>query len=69
MQVIAGTARSMGVEADVLPMTQHGKAYRQARAKFDRETEYSPVQAIRLLKEFETAKFDETVEVHFRTSA
>ncbi len=47
-------------------MTQHGKAYRQARAKFDRETEYSPVQAIRLLKEFETAKFDETVEVHFR---
>jgi len=47
-------------------MTQHGKAYRQARAKFDRETEYSPVQAIRLLKDFETAKFDETVEVHFR---
>jgi large subunit ribosomal protein L1 len=47
-------------------VTQHGKAYRQARAKFDRETEYSPVQAIRLLKEFETAKFDETVEVHFR---
>ena len=47
-------------------MTQHGKAYRQARAKFDRETEYSPVEAIRLLKEFETAKFDETVEVHFR---
>ena len=47
-------------------MTQHGKAYRQARAKFDRETEYSPVQAIRLLKEFETAKFDETVEAHFR---
>jgi large subunit ribosomal protein L1 len=47
-------------------VTQHGKAYRQARAKFDRETEYSPVEAIRLLKEFETAKFDETVEVHFR---
>jgi len=47
-------------------VTQHGKAYRQARAKFDRETEYSPVQAIRLLKDFETAKFDETVEVHFR---
>ncbi|MDX6493650.1 MAG: large subunit ribosomal protein [Gaiellaceae bacterium] len=47
-------------------MTQHGKAYRQARATFDRETEYSPVAAIRLLKEMETAKFDETVEVHFR---
>jgi large subunit ribosomal protein L1 len=47
-------------------VTQHGKAYRQARATFDRETEYSPVAAIRLLKEMETAKFDETVEVHFR---
>jgi large subunit ribosomal protein L1 len=47
-------------------VTQHGKAYRQARATFDRETEYSPVVAIRLLKEMETAKFDETVEVHFR---
>jgi large subunit ribosomal protein L1 len=44
----------------------HGKQYRNARAAFDRETEYSPVQAIRLLKEMETAKFDETVEVHFR---
>ena len=47
-------------------MTQHGKAYRQARATFERETEYSPVEAIRLLKGMETAKFDETVEVHFR---
>jgi large subunit ribosomal protein L1 len=44
----------------------HGKQYRQARASFDRETEYSPVAAIRLLKEMQTAKFDETVEVHFR---
>ncbi len=44
----------------------HGKQYRNARAAFDREQEYSPVQAIRLLKEMQTAKFDETVEVHFR---
>src|SRR6266699_2669539 len=47
-------------------MSMHGKNYRNARASFDREHEYSPVQAIRLLKEMETAKFDETVEVHFR---
>ena len=45
---------------------QHGKRYRNARATFDRETEYSPVRAVRLLKEMETSKFDETVEVHFR---
>ena len=44
----------------------HGKQYRQARASFDRETEYSPLEAIRLLKAMETARFDETVEVHFR---
>ena len=47
-------------------MAHHGKHYRQARATFDRETEYSPLEAIRLLKDMQTAKFDETVEVHFR---
>jgi large subunit ribosomal protein L1 len=43
----------------------HGKNYRNARASFDREELYSPVQAIRLLKGFPEAKFDETVEAHF----
>jgi large subunit ribosomal protein L1 len=47
-------------------VSTHGKQYRNARAAFDREQEYSPVEAIRLLKEMQTAKFDETVEVHFR---
>ena len=44
----------------------HGKNYRNAKALFDREQEYSPVAAVRLLKEMQTSKFDETVEVHFR---
>jgi large subunit ribosomal protein L1 len=44
----------------------HGKQYRQARAAFDREHEYTPLEAIRLLKAMQTAKFDESVEVHFR---
>jgi large subunit ribosomal protein L1 len=43
----------------------HGKNYRNARATFDREELYTPVQAIRLLKAFPEAKFDETVEAHF----
>jgi large subunit ribosomal protein L1 len=47
-------------------VSAHGKQYRNARAVFDREQEYSPVEAIRMLKEMQTAKFDETVEVHFR---
>jgi large subunit ribosomal protein L1 len=47
-------------------MSQHGKRYRAARESIDREHAYSPLQAVRLLKEFEGAKFDETVEAHFR---
>jgi large subunit ribosomal protein L1 len=47
-------------------MTTHGKAYRAARDNVDREHAYSPLEAIRLLKGMETAKFDETVEAHFR---
>jgi large subunit ribosomal protein L1 len=43
----------------------HGKRYRNARASVDREQLYSPLEAVRLLKGFPPAKFDETVEVHF----
>jgi large subunit ribosomal protein L1 len=45
---------------------QHGKRYNEARAKVDREQLYSPAAAIKLLKELPDAKFDETVEAHFR---
>jgi large subunit ribosomal protein L1 len=47
-------------------MTSHGKRYRAVRESFDRETAYTPVEALRLLKDGEGAKFDETVEAHFR---
>ena len=43
-----------------------GKKLAAARAKINREHLYQPIDAVRLLKELETAKFDETVEVHFR---
>ncbi len=45
----------------------HGKRYRNARALIDREHLYSPLEAVRILKEAPSAKFDETVEVHFNT--
>ena len=45
-------------------MSAHGKRYRAARASFDRETLYSPADAIRVLKATDGARFDETVEVH-----
>jgi large subunit ribosomal protein L1 len=47
-------------------MAQHGKRYRNARAAFEREQVYSPVEAVRLLKGFGETKFDESVELHFR---
>jgi large subunit ribosomal protein L1 len=47
-------------------MSAHGKRYRAARDAFDRETAYTPLEALRLLKSAEGAKFDETVEAHFR---
>src|SRR3712207_4428456 len=47
-------------------MAQHGKRYATARSAVDRERHYSPVEAVRLLKGLETARFDETVEAHFR---
>jgi len=48
-------------------MPKHGKKYLEARAKVDREREYQPAEAIRLLKETKFSKMDETVEVHVRT--
>ena len=42
----------------------HGKRYRQALGLVDRDQVYSPLEAIRILKNADSAKFDETVEVH-----
>jgi len=47
-------------------MAAHGKRYIQIRESIDREHAYSPVEAVRILKDAPGAKFDETVEVHFR---
>ncbi len=47
-------------------MSGNGKRYRTARESFDRETLYAPAEAFAKLKAFPGAKFDETVEVHFR---
>ena len=48
-------------------MAKHGKAYTDARQRFDREREYPPAEAIALIKQLSKAKFDESVEVHVRT--
>jgi large subunit ribosomal protein L1 len=47
-------------------MSAHGKRYEESRSKIERENLYSPAEAVALLKELPDAKFDETVEAHFR---
>ena len=48
-------------------MAKHGKSYTEARNRYDREREYEPVEAIALIKQLSTAKFNESIEVHVRT--
>jgi large subunit ribosomal protein L1 len=47
-------------------MSKRGKKYREALGKIDREQLYSPQEALKLVKETSYAKFDATVDVHFR---
>jgi large subunit ribosomal protein L1 len=48
-------------------MAKHGKAYLEARQRYDREHEYAPAEAIALVRQLKSSKFDESVEVHIRT--
>jgi large subunit ribosomal protein L1 len=43
-----------------------GKKYREVAKRVDRNTLYSPADAIELVKSTARAKFDETIEVHVR---
>lgn len=47
-------------------MPQHGKRFRNLESLVDRAKLYSIDEAVSLLKRTATAKFDETIEVHFR---
>ena len=44
-----------------------GKTYREKYAAIDREHNYEPREAVRLVKNLQRAKFAETVELHIRT--
>ncbi len=47
-------------------MAKHGKKYREAAEKVDRDKSYEPLEALQLVKETSISKFDGTVEVHMR---
>ena len=50
-------------------MPKHSKRYNNASETIDRDEIYQPDQAIELIKDSSKAKFDETMEIHIRTSA
>ena len=47
-------------------MPKHGKNFRAAAEKVEKFKLYSPLEAVKLVKEVAPAKFDETGEAHFR---
>jgi large subunit ribosomal protein L1 len=47
-------------------MKKHGKRYRELIGKVERDRLYETTDAVGLVRELATAKFDETVEAHFR---
>lgn len=47
-------------------MARRGKRYRELIGKVDPERYYTTEEAAQLVKELATAKFDETIEAHFR---
>ena len=49
-------------------MSKKGKNFVNASKKVDADKAYNPQEALELVKEMAFAKFDETVEIHIRTS-
>lgn len=47
-------------------MPKRGKRYTDLVKDFDRQQDYPLDEAVALVKKFATAKFDETIEMHFR---
>lgn len=45
---------------------KRSKAYQEALKRFDRNHLYDPVEALQLVKEISSTRFDETVEVHIK---
>jgi large subunit ribosomal protein L1 len=50
-------------------LVKHSKRYQALLEKIDPEKAYSTEEAVAVLKDVGTAKFDETVELHLRTGA
>lgn len=47
-------------------MAKKGKKYQEALSKFDKNTYYNATEALGVVVEVASAKFDETVEAHIK---
>lgn len=50
-------------------MAKHSRRYSAVADRVDADRLYPPAEAVTLVKELSTAKFDETVELHLRTNS
>ena len=48
-------------------MAKHGKKFLESRTRVDRERQYAPSEAVKLVRDLKPSKFDESVEIHVRT--
>ena len=60
---IAGSARSMGIEVEGVYMAHDSKRYKALRGKVERTKLYPVQDALKLIKDNATAKFNESVDV------
>jgi large subunit ribosomal protein L1 len=56
----------MATATDTSPGRKASRRFREQRAQVDRNKLYAPLEAMRLLKELGSSKFDEAVEAHFK---
>ena len=63
VRIIAGSARSMGITVEVSVMAKLSKRVKAIKAKVDRNKAYAFDNAVALVKEFATAKFNESIDV------
>ncbi len=63
MKMVEGSARSMGLQVAGVTIMAVGKKLAKAREGIDREHLYSLTEAVKMVKERVSAKFDETIEI------
>lgn len=59
-------AKAEAAKKNVRKKPKHGKKYREAAVKIEKETAYEKLDAIKLAKETSTVKFDAGIELHLR---